>query len=250
MPKAPTKAEVEAAMTPTKVEEPNYKEQIKEADNQARSKIEDLMHEARIEALVTGSSPFTLQEKPQYPKNWLPESDPNLDMMDLKGKDYLVIQKRILWFIRDQRDMIASGLARYPYTIGEVKYREIDTVNKCAYFEVVVMDVLGNEYYGEGSETASDFKDYIEKAKTKAVGRALMFGGYTTGRAQELDEGERIADAPQARPKPTNSPTSEQMALVKKYFPGIPQDKLDTMSKEQAENRIKVYEESQKEKAA
>ena len=50
---------------------------------------------------------------------------------------------------------------------------------------------------GHGSESAKDFGDYLEKAETKAVGRALaMLGFGTQFAADELDEGERIVDSP------------------------------------------------------
>ncbi len=37
--------------------------------------------------------------------------------MQLKGRDYLNVQNRLLWFIRDQRAFISGGLARVPYVI-------------------------------------------------------------------------------------------------------------------------------------
>jgi len=45
-------------------------------------------------------------------------------------------------------------------------------------------------------ETKIGFPDYIEKAETGAVGRALAMCGYGTLQAPEFDEGERIADSP------------------------------------------------------
>jgi hypothetical protein len=45
-------------------------------------------------------------------------------------------------------------------------------------------------------ETEIGFPDYIEKAETGAIGRALAMCGYGTLQAPEFDEGERIADSP------------------------------------------------------
>jgi hypothetical protein len=45
-------------------------------------------------------------------------------------------------------------------------------------------------------EKAVDFPDYIEKANTGAVGRALGMIGYGTQYAPEFNEGNRLADAP------------------------------------------------------
>ncbi len=56
-----------------------------------------------------------------------------------------------------------------------------------------------------GSESARDFPDYIEKASTKSLGRALLALGYGAAFAPEMDEGERIVDAPierRATPRP------------------------------------------------
>ena len=50
-------------------------------------------------------------------------------------------------------------------------------------------------------ETEIGFPDYIEKAETGAVGRALAMCGYGTLQAPEFDEGERLADAPVSRNK-------------------------------------------------
>jgi hypothetical protein len=53
-------------------------------------------------------------------------------------------------------------------------------------------------------ETEIGFPDYIEKAETGAIGRALAMCGYGTLQAPEFDEGERIADAPVEKPKNAN----------------------------------------------
>lgn len=50
---------------------------------------------------------------------------------------------------------------------------------------------------GHGSETVNDFRDFFEKAETKAIGRALALCGFGTQfTGDELDEGERIVDSP------------------------------------------------------
>jgi hypothetical protein len=45
-------------------------------------------------------------------------------------------------------------------------------------------------------ETEIGFPDYIEKAETEAIGRALAMCGYGTLQAPEFDEGERLSDSP------------------------------------------------------
>jgi hypothetical protein len=50
------------------------------------------------------------------------------------------------------------------------------------------------------NKTGDGFKDYLEKAETGAIGRALAMCGYGTQfTGDELDEGVRIVDAPVVR---------------------------------------------------
>jgi hypothetical protein len=115
--------------------------------------------------------------------------------MSLKGRDYLNVQSRLLWFIRDQRALIAAGLARESYVV-RTELVELDREVGWAHFKTVARDVLGNESVMYGSESAKDFPDYIEKASTKSLGRALLGLGYGTAFAPEMEEGERVVDAP------------------------------------------------------
>lgn len=132
-----------------------------------------------------------------YPATWRIASDfdPNDHMMNLKGKAYLNVQNRLLWFIRDQRDFIVRGLGLYSYIV-RTELVEQDLERGFAQFKTYVRDVLGNEATMYGSETAKDFGDYAEKASTKSLGRALWALGYGTGMAPEMDEGERVVDSP------------------------------------------------------
>lgn len=135
--------------------------------------------------------------KQSFPSNWMiaPDFDPNAHLMNLKGRDYLNVQSRLLWFIRDQRALIAAGLAREPYSV-RTELVELDRDAGWAHFKTVARDVLGNESVMYGSEASKDFADYIEKASTKSLGRALLGLGYGTAFAPEMDEGERVVDAP------------------------------------------------------
>ncbi len=120
--------------------------------------------------------------------------------------DYMNVQNRMMWFITDQRKMIVSGLAKCPYEI-KTEIMELDREKGYAMFKTFIRDVLGNEVTMYGSETAQDFPDYQEKASTKSVGRALLLLGYGTTFATELDEGDRVVDAPQeSRTQPAQQP--------------------------------------------
>ncbi len=100
--------------------------------------------------------------------------------------DYLEVKWRMVWFRHEN----VEG------TRTVIKDKIIDTKNGFAYFELEVTDSKGNIEIGVGSETSSDFKDYIEKAYTKAYGRALAALGYGTQFSSELDEADRIVDSP------------------------------------------------------
>ena len=50
-------------------------------------------------------------------------------------------------------------------------------------------------------ETEVGFPDYIEKAETGAIGRALAMCGYGTLQAPEFDESDRLADTPVEKTK-------------------------------------------------
>ena len=114
--------------------------------------------------------------------------NPGEHMMNLKGKDYLQVMWRLVWF-REEKSLWSI----------EPEIIEMDDTH--AVFRAVIRDEAGAvKCIGHGSESKRDFGDYIEKAETKAVGRALAMLGYGTQfTASELDEGERIVDSPVAR---------------------------------------------------
>jgi hypothetical protein len=159
----------------------------------------------------------TTHAQPQYPGNWriAADYDPNQHLMNLKGRDYLNVQNRLLWFIRDQRDFIVRGLATTSYVV-RTELVEQDREAGFAHFKTYVRDVLGNEATMYGSESAKDFADYAEKASTKSLGRALLALGYGTAFAPEMDEGDRIVDTPVERrrsaPAARVSPVAAQTA--------------------------------------
>lgn len=117
--------------------------------------------------------------------------NPNDHMMKLKGKDYLQVAWRLVWF-RDPED---------GFPTNGIRTELLEHGEDWAVFKAEITDENGFVLStGHGSESRKDFGDYLEKAETKAVGRALaMLGFGTQFAADELDEGERIVDSPIAR---------------------------------------------------
>jgi hypothetical protein len=107
----------------------------------------------------------------------------------LKGKDYLEVKWRLLWLRTEHPDaVIETDLARF----------ELDP--PMAVFRARVSIPGGGTATGWGQEELKDFGDYLEKAETKALGRALAALGYGTQFTEDFDfaEGDpgRVVDAP------------------------------------------------------
>lgn len=131
--------------------------------------------------------------------------NPNEHMMQLKGKDYLQVAWRLVWFREEHPD----------WTLDT---QIVEHDEEHAIFRAVICDENGHQKSaGHGSESKRDFGDFLEKAETKAVGRALAMLGYGTQfAADELDEGERIVDSPIDRKpqKPAEAPELASKAHI------------------------------------
>src|SRR5213594_3462740 len=94
--------------------------------------------------------------------------------------DYLPVAARIAWFRKDN-----------PYwsIITEIE----QLANKAVIMKATIKDMLGNIIAtARKKETEIGFPDYIEKAETGAIGRALAMCGYGTLQAPEFDEQDRL----------------------------------------------------------
>jgi hypothetical protein len=104
------------------------------------------------------------------------------------GRYYLPVAARLVWF-RDE----------HPDWRVETEPLEIDVERGVAIFRARVMDEQGNVLAtGTKMETREGFADWIEKAETGAIGRALAVAGFGTQFAPELSEGGVVhpVDAP------------------------------------------------------
>lgn len=123
-------------------------------------------------------------------------------MTKLGNKDYLQVMWRLVWFREEHPDWsIRTEILEHQYGEYAVfKAQILMLSDKEPYIENVLSE-------GHGSESVKDFKDYLEKAETKAVGRALAMLGYGTQFAPELDEEDRIVDSPVAKKATQTQPT-------------------------------------------
>jgi len=98
--------------------------------------------------------------------------------------DYLPVAARIAWFRKD-----------HPYWSIMTKVEKWG--DKAVVMKATIKDMLGTVIAtARKKETEIGFPDYIEKAETGAIGRALAMCGYGTLQAPEFDEQDRLADAP------------------------------------------------------
>lgn len=118
--------------------------------------------------------------------------NPNDHLIALKGKPYLEVKWRLVWFRNENPDW---GIQTTPV--------KIDLDAKYAIFKATITDQHGR-IIAEGTkmEDIKGFSDYVEKAETGSIGRALGICGYGTQFAPEFDEivpgveNPRIVDSP------------------------------------------------------
>ena len=114
-----------------------------------------------------------------------------LQLLNLKGKDYLPVAQRLVWF-REEKPL--WGI--------ETSFLALEADFAIAKAEV--KDEAGRVIASAHKrEDAKHFPDFMEKAETGAIGRALAEVGYGTQFAPELDEEDRIVDSPQPARRPT-----------------------------------------------
>lgn len=140
----------------------------------------------------------------RQPKIFKTPGGTELSLIDLKGKDYLPVQQRVIWF-------------REEHPKGQIETIEVEfNVDKrYARYKAIIRDADGNVLaHATKMESQQGFGDFVEKAETGAVGRALALCGYGTQfTAHELDEADRIVDAP-VEPKTSTKTVATKMAKL------------------------------------
>jgi hypothetical protein len=103
--------------------------------------------------------------------------DPSRHLTKVGSADYLEVKWRLVWLRTVHPDAeLDMQLMTHP--------SEPEAIFKCT---IVIPG--GGKASGWGSETPSDFGDYLEKAETKAIGRALAALGFGTQFAPDHEFG-------------------------------------------------------------
>jgi hypothetical protein len=127
-----------------------------------------------------------------------------------RGADYLPVAARVVWFRRDHPAWsITTALVNLDM--------RPEKGTPYAIFSATISDDKGNIIAtGHKQEDAKGFPDFLEKAETGAIGRALANCGYGTLQCLDLDDGaeermqRRPSQAPQAQERPQQPPTRPQ----------------------------------------
>ena len=114
-----------------------------------------------------------------------------LPLLDMRGKDYLQVAQRLVWFREEKPEW-------------RITTSFVELTNDWAIARAEILDVHNQVVAtAHKREDRGHFGDFLEKAETGAIGRALAYCGFGTAFcADELDEGARIVDAPQDPKKP------------------------------------------------
>jgi hypothetical protein len=116
--------------------------------------------------------------------------DPQTGHWTTRLEDYLEVKWRLVCFRE-----------KYPHGTLTTEAVLLDWPQGIAIIKATVADGEGGQATGTGTETRQGFEDFVEKAETRAIGRALALLGFGTQFVgEELSEGDHVADAPVSVP--------------------------------------------------
>lgn len=112
--------------------------------------------------------------------------DPSRYLTKIGPADYLEVRWRLLWLRTDHPDAVIET---------ECLHRTEDSAS----FKATIWLSTGAKATGHGNETRADFREFYEKAETKAIGRALSALGFGTqfSTDHEFSDGtNKVVDSP------------------------------------------------------
>lgn len=120
-----------------------------------------------------------------------------LPILNLRGKEYLEVKYRVVWFREEKPEW-------------SIETEMLSVTTESAYARAAIKNESGRTIATSHKfEDKKGFPDFIEKAETGAIGRALALCGFGTQFcADEFDEGERIVDSP-VEPKSGPAPVEK-----------------------------------------
>ncbi len=140
--------------------------------------------------------------------HWDTPKGTRLPLLNQRGKEYMEVKYRVVWCREEHPDW------RFKTT-----FVQLGETHAIAFAEVLDANgvAIANAHKREDK---GHFADFLEKAETGALGRALALCGYGTQfAADELDEGERIVDAPANPPAPPVDPEDPRTWIYPFKYP-------------------------------
>jgi hypothetical protein len=120
--------------------------------------------------------------------------DPKQHLMNIKGKDYLPVAGRLLWLSHDA--------PRYSI---QPKVLKLEDTYAIVCSTVIIFDDAGTAIRSATATKREDkthFPDFLEKAETGSIGRALGMLGFGTQYAEEFNETNTLPTTPPPKGEP------------------------------------------------
>lgn len=147
--------------------------------------------------------------------------DPKQYMIQLKGRDYLPVMWRLVWF-REMHPM--GGISTEVIGVEPLLVRATIVNENGVILSTAHASVISNE------KAVWSGRD-IEKAETAAIGRALAHAGFGS-QFEAYDEGDYLADSPIER-VPSIPPAEAKQVLTKHGETVLARDNKGTWTNEQ-----------------
>jgi hypothetical protein len=135
-------------------------------------------------------------------------------------QDYLDVKWRLMWLRSEHPDAsVMTEVVRLDDAgaifKATISYRTNVVVGRDGGIDYIEpSDDAMTVVMSHGSETAGDFGDFIEKAETKAIGRACAVAGFGTDAASDFDDGVPMDGAAAAKGEPDRKMDDHQREEV------------------------------------